>query len=488
MKKQNNKNTALIICAAALLFSTSAHAGFEFTAPVNSQVTHSSNSNQLLPTIDDADMLPPIIQEPISAPVAQPSISWSEENTNPVPTAPSVTFSEEADNFDNNVAAQPSRAISPTGIMSMSRATSAQTPTIPKTEAVTEIQPAIQDTPDGISQYDMAVGFGKDLPLISALRQVVPSDYTYVLNTSIDSSQTVSWNGGQEWPTVLNNMLSPQGLSANVTNNIVTIQQANEINVPTNESLDIMPDTQQKAPIASFSETLKTSSQSVPKMHSNQNIFIASYTPSQPSNAANQAIEAVPVSTDINTTSNTFSIDDRRPPVLTRMDETNIARPYNGSPVSLQPNQTSSHPVITNDPSPIPQQNLTNYQNMVPSAPVLEKKITTNLSVSTTENDKQEQISVIPEVTEGQWLAQSGASLKTVLESWSSLEGVDLFWSSDYDYILAGDVNINGTYEAAVKTLLEGFSQAQPKPMGRLHPNLPNGPAVLVIETRKVIS
>ena len=125
---------------------------------------------------------------------------------------------------------------------------------------------------------------------------------------------------------------------------------------------------------------------------------------------------------------------------------------------------------------------------MVPSAPVLEKKITTNLSVSTTENDKQEQISVIPEVTEGQWLAQSGASLKTVLESWSSLEGVDLFWSSDYDYILAGDVNINGTYEAAVKTLLEGFSQAQPKPMGRLHPNLPNGPAVLVIETRKVIS
>jgi len=78
--------------------------------------------------------------------------------------------------------------------------------------------------------------------------------------------------------------------------------------------------------------------------------------------------------------------------------------------------------------------------------------------------------------------------LKTVLESWSNLEGVDLFWSADYDYDLIGDVNISGNFEEAVEELLKGFSDAKPKPVGRLHPNLPHGPAVLVIETSQINS
>jgi hypothetical protein len=96
------------------------------------------------------------------------------------------------------------------------------------------------------------------------------------------------------------------------------------------------------------------------------------------------------------------------------------------------------------------------------------------------------QKTVVPEVTQGQWTALSGTSLKTVLEDWSNIEGVDLFWSSDYDYPLVGDVNITGTYEEAVAGLLEGFSDAKPKPVGRLHPNLPHGPAVLLVETGRL--
>jgi len=73
------------------------------------------------------------------------------------------------------------------------------------------------------------------------------------------------------------------------------------------------------------------------------------------------------------------------------------------------------------------------------------------------------------------------------LEEWSGQAGAEIFWSSDYDYPLAGEVNISGSFEEATETLLRGFEQARPKPVARLHPNLPHGPAVLVVETRQTL-
>ena len=90
---------------------------------------------------------------------------------------------------------------------------------------------------------------------------------------------------------------------------------------------------------------------------------------------------------------------------------------------------------------------------------------------------------VVPAVTRGTWVANKGDSLRNVLEEWSTQAGSDMFWSSDYDYPLAGAVNVSGSFEEAVQNLLRGFEQARPKPVARLHPNLPHGPAVLVVET-----
>jgi len=47
---------------------------------------------------------------------------------------------------------------------------------------------------------------------------------------------------------------------------------------------------------------------------------------------------------------------------------------------------------------------------------------------------------------------------------------------------LSNDVNADGNYAEAVQTLLEGFANETPAPAATLHPNLPEGPAVLVIE------
>lgn len=86
------------------------------------------------------------------------------------------------------------------------------------------------------------------------------------------------------------------------------------------------------------------------------------------------------------------------------------------------------------------------------------------------------------------WSADAGATLRSVLSRWSREAGVQLYWSSEYDYPLQADVMLNGTYEKAVSTLLDGMRDAQPRPLGRLHPNPPDGPAVLIIETRHVIN
>ncbi|MAS88097.1 MAG: hypothetical protein CMH30_09015 [Micavibrio sp.] len=85
------------------------------------------------------------------------------------------------------------------------------------------------------------------------------------------------------------------------------------------------------------------------------------------------------------------------------------------------------------------------------------------------------------------WTAPRNLTLRQVLESWSKEAGVQLYWRADYDYPLESDVSLQGTFEEVVEVLLKGFSEAQPRPIARLHPNEPDGPAVIVIETRHII-
>ena len=83
--------------------------------------------------------------------------------------------------------------------------------------------------------------------------------------------------------------------------------------------------------------------------------------------------------------------------------------------------------------------------------------------------------------------SNGGDSLRTILSDWSQDAGVELYWDSQFDYPLDSSVRIKGTYEQAVKNLLTGLRDAQPRPIARLHPNLPAGPAVLVVQTQQII-
>jgi len=72
-------------------------------------------------------------------------------------------------------------------------------------------------------QYAKAVGFGKQLPLSLALSQVIPSEYSYRFEGDVNTDANVSWEGGQSWNLVLQDMLRSQNLKAFIQGSQVVI-------------------------------------------------------------------------------------------------------------------------------------------------------------------------------------------------------------------------------------------------------------------------
>lgn len=55
-------------------------------------------------------------------------------------------------------------------------------------------------------------GFGRDIPLDLALRQIIPADRSYSLVDGVSPDIVVSWQGGRPWPEILEEMLASRGL------------------------------------------------------------------------------------------------------------------------------------------------------------------------------------------------------------------------------------------------------------------------------------
>ena len=67
-------------------------------------------------------------------------------------------------------------------------------------------------------------GFGSDMPLALALQQIAPSSYTFAYDQSVNPGVRVSWEGkGKEWDQVINDMLQPMNLHAELEGKVVRI-------------------------------------------------------------------------------------------------------------------------------------------------------------------------------------------------------------------------------------------------------------------------
>ena len=76
------------------------------------------------------------------------------------------------------------------------------------------------------SDAPIVEGFGKQVPLVVALRQILPANYSFAHRDGVDLSASVDWNGGRPWPDVLLSTLAPLGLKATISADTVMIEPA----------------------------------------------------------------------------------------------------------------------------------------------------------------------------------------------------------------------------------------------------------------------
>ncbi|MGY3582229.1 hypothetical protein ACVIGB_000846 [Bradyrhizobium sp. USDA 4341] len=56
-------------------------------------------------------------------------------------------------------------------------------------------------------------GFGRDVPMSAAMRQVVPDGWAVSYGAGVDSAQVVSWRGAEDWRAVVDDMCNRRGLT-----------------------------------------------------------------------------------------------------------------------------------------------------------------------------------------------------------------------------------------------------------------------------------
>lgn len=228
-------------------------------------------------------------------------------------------------------------------------------------------------------------GFGKDLPLVLALRQIVPTEYAYGFASNDLAGIRVDWQGGKSWPLVLSDTLSAAGLRADVTGKAILISK------------------------------------------------MAGYAP------------------------------------------LSAASPASSGPVSSSPLPVPVSPRATlnkKDPLPLTEETPKAAASPTPAAPAAHAQ-------ATRESPAPEGVKSM--TSESVWTARPGTTLRTVLAGWSRAAKVELDWVTPYDYPIANAFTFTGTFEQAVSSLLGTYSRETPRPRGRLYPNLPEGPSVLMV-------
>lgn len=345
-------------------FVPAAHAGFQWTAPA-AGVTAPSGHVPAAPV----------------APVMSENILGNSGNSAPIPTTPDGP-ARAAPVYGNGMTDDPITWNTPHSAgQSMQAAPMPRAPQNgfqPSQPSMMQATPptnlyALENAPAGYSSYEVADGFGRDLPLVMAIRQIVPSQFGFVFDDGIDLNSRVSWQGGRPWDLVLQDTLSPLGLAASVRGNVVSIARR--------------------------------------------------------TNMMQSAAMGGPVVMTDNITATTDM-------------------PMQATPVAMLPTPPADDMM---------------------AGGILGTPASASASLASNTS----------------WTAARNSTLRTILEEWSARVGVELYWASEYDYPIQSAVNIQGTFEEAVQTLLRGLSESRPRPLGRLHPNLPEGPAVLVIETRQ---
>ncbi|WP_081604785.1 TcpQ domain-containing protein [Micavibrio aeruginosavorus] len=304
------------------------------------------------------------------------------------------------------------------------------------------------------SHHATAEGFGRDLPLVLAMRQIVPAGYGYVFDPSVDQGQRVDWDGGAAWPTVLENAVAAYGLSVRVMDDVKRVWVG-----PKEVAAHVAA-----APVAT------------------------------PVEAPALPVHAAPVSAPAH--------EPVREVYLRRGES--VAEPVvrDAAPAPMMETPVSDDPVAVEAPTPLMGVEDVGFIDPVatPRAPgdvvmgddVIQDDMTQDDMMMSDASltapaplaaEEAVQTRFNPDAIQT-WKAARGASLRDVLLQWSHDAGVELVWNSARDFKLPAPITMKSNYAEAVLSALSAFNDQDARPLGRLHPNLPQGPSVLVVDVQ----
>lgn len=293
-------------------------------------------------------------------------------------------------------------------------------------------------------------GFANQVPLSVALRQILPSSYGFAVADGVDMGALVNWRGGRPWPMVLDEALQPLGLVAVPGNGVVMVQPMGA------------------APMDSAAAGFPPGSVYTPGIGTGGTPIAAAPLPGESVYSMNQQATA---------------FAGTAPAALLSGTGANL----DGSvPAPGAAPMTAAVPDVPVAPAPLPSRDV--GEAKVASLPSEAKAFsapTDDLPLVGADDGAGDGLAVVPaDPAVEVWHAERGTTLRTVLEAWSDRAKVELHYMANYDYPLQASMHVEGDFEEALRTVLDGLQYAHPQPVGRLHKNKSIGNSVLVIESR----
>lgn len=97
--------------------------------------------------------------------------------------------------------------------------------------------------------FDVVEGFGNDMPLALALRQIVPARYAFNFGEGVDVGTRVSWQGGKPWNEILNSALEPIGVVFSIKRNkLIALERPPVLSDVEDVSVNVAPSQISTAP------------------------------------------------------------------------------------------------------------------------------------------------------------------------------------------------------------------------------------------------
>jgi hypothetical protein len=307
--------------------------------------------------------------------------------------------------------------------------------------------PAVSSLQTGATASGVVEGFADNVPLTVALRQVVPPQYAVSPQRGVDTGALVSWRGGRSWQDVLQSMLTPLGLEANVSGDTVRIAKG---------LLPTPPGQMNLEPLLPLPPATRTAAELMPMP---EMAPMADLPPIVPQPVAPVTVVDVPK----NLADGLKALPDDQmggaavPPMDAPMDMG--MQPLEPAPIST-----------TGDLTPLTPEDMAAPLATTPMMPVA--------------TGGQLVMPELPTARTETWVAERGRSLRDVVGEWCQRANVELVWSAEYDYPLQASLTFNGTFEEAVRGAIAAFTRARPQPFGKLHTNSAAGQRVLVVEAR----